>query len=530
MIYISSASGSALGQCHQAALAHYEALAANEPMIKLAKLREAAGDGGHGGLIIDYLAQVQKFTDDVIAFVADNVGSIEGGYCGSAAIIAVMLLRKLYGQYVPEDVCARLRGVCKDVFSNFTSWLETADGTSQWQKDCGVAVSLVYVAREINADPKAVKRMVAVAMVLLAGVIRSSADLEDGIKRTVMQTLFPQLGPLGLTQHKATVGEPHPSFPEVQSRMPCTYRQTSENYFQKCTTDGKKVRVSREEYMSHQRKRGKMKHGKAKARRRLTGGEIDWEDWLDTSNLRQIGKGGYGTVYVRDDDPSYVMKQSVRRETCRQWNVENHKLSVVKSFLSEVHGADELARIVFHDAYHVDQSHESCSAIMLRVRNGKDPEVDQPLHAKYQHESLDVLEKYGYDAGLQQLDKLGVVDIRYIKSLARLFARLHYVAQNNGWDTEVLAGTTYDDPKIRLYVIDFDMTEDLRQCEDMDKYAESCFHTLVTGYFPKPGSWGYTEFKDAYIRTAEQHDRGDLALDVINRVEEFHDKYPSSLF
>ena len=316
--------------------------------------------------------------------------------------------------------------------------------------------------------------------------------------------------------------------------MPCTYYQTSANYYQKCTPAGKKVRVSKEEYLSNQSKKksGKMKQGKAKIGRRHTGGEIDWEDWLDTSNLRQIGKGGYGTVYVRNDDPDgYVMKQSVKRETCRQWNVENHKLSVVKDLLSKVNGANELARIVFHDAYHVDPSQEACSAIMLRVRNAADPDVDQPLHAKYQHESLDVLEKYGYDAGLAQLRSLGVVQIPYIVSLARLFARLHYVAKNNGWDTEVLAGTTHDDPdKVRLYVIDFDMTEDLRHCEDMDKYAESCFHTLVTGYFPKPGSWGYPEFMESYISTAKQHGMGDVALDVQERVEDFHRKYPSSLF
>jgi hypothetical protein len=273
-------------------------------------------------------------------------------------------------------------------------------------------------------------------------------------------------------------------------------------------------------------------------------GVSDPANWRNNSKLVKIANGAYGAVYYHRDPvfAGYVLKQSIKENTCREWNVEYQKLTAVRQRLQQhLPGMllDEYVSIVFHEEYWMNKTAQrnSCNTLMRRVYNHVLPESALPIHAKFQIESLNHKDaSRGFDVGSKQLkDKLGVMPY-HVHHLGRLIAAIHFVGMNDAWDTEVLVGKTKDAVVWKLFVIDFDLTNELNDQMKPGDIVSRLGQSLTQSYYPKPGMRWYDEFKGGYLMLADtcpplgNMHPAQLARKAIAHAEGLHSQFPDGLF
>lgn len=263
--------------------------------------------------------------------------------------------------------------------------------------------------------------------------------------------------------------------------------------------------------MTNHSKKRRVNINKSK-KKKLKGGNINsFLEKIHTDKIIEIGRGGYGIVYLDITQDNSVFKIS-NDGKCKDWinEIEIYKI------LNQNNIDTDLCKIIKMKEYVNDG--KTCCIEFTRVINPRGIELNyviQPLFAEENHNLKHVTR--GLFLGVNELISENIFTIdniqEYIKQLAILMARLHYKLKNDTSDIELFISREND--KIIIYVGDFDRAQFfIDHNEDIiNKLAES-FYTV--NYFPCEGEL-YDIFSTNYIIEAANYGMQEIAKKVLKQ-------------
>lgn len=204
----------------------------------------------------------------------------------------------------------------------------------------------------------------------------------------------------------------------------------------------------------------------------------------------EIGRGGFGIVYVMKTDDTKCVKTSSKKSSCRQWSNEYQKIiDVFKKLESNsIFNSIKTVRIIRPSDF--KETDNNCYMVMPRVFRPEGKDVMKPtIQALFGVETSQVVYKgRGEIIGLEQIRK-------HVKSqdeiekmshdLGIMMGLIHFVAKNDAYDVEVYLGKEAHSKKCRLYIADFDLSENIKS-HDKDTIKRIAWSLDAVPYFPKP--------------------------------------------
>jgi hypothetical protein len=242
----------------------------------------------------------------------------------------------------------------------------------------------------------------------------------------------------------------------------------------------------------------------------LKGGNINsFLEKIDTDKIIEIGRGGYGIVYLDITQANSVFKIS-NDGKCKDWNNEIE----IYEILNKNNIDTDLCKIIKMKDYVNDG--KICCIEFTRVINPRGNELNYTIQPIFQDENFNYKhESRGLFLGVNHLISENIFTIdtikEYIKQLAILMARLHYKLKNNTSDIELIISREHD--KIIIYVGDFDRAQFFIDYNEdiIDKLAESFY---AVNYFPSEGDL-YDIFSTNYIIEATNYGMQEIAKKVL---------------
>ncbi len=247
--------------------------------------------------------------------------------------------------------------------------------------------------------------------------------------------------------------------------------------------------------------------------------------------LTLIGRGGYGSVYATPRYPAYAVKISNKSNTCRAWSNEYRKMMSIHHVL-ERNAIPELSTVRIIKPLGFTEMGDSCAMIMPRIVHPcshSDTDMTPVIQALFGDEkSYMPTSGRGTFLGLKYLDEYFSTEQmeNSVYELGQAMSVLHYIARVNAVDIEVVLGkSSYRSPNYHLYILDFDLSE---QITDYDKSAvESMIWSLLAVYyFPFPsvdkqsGRNLFPFFRNGYMCVAKRVGMEDIAELVMEKYAE----------
>lgn len=206
----------------------------------------------------------------------------------------------------------------------------------------------------------------------------------------------------------------------------------------------------------------------------------------------EIGRGGFGVVYVKKDDPSMCVKVSNKSkgtsQSCRQWSNEFKK---IKEFMTKIvdhplYKKLDMVRVVNPSEF-IDTP-ESCYMILPRIfrpegRDDKRPTVQAQIGWK----SVRIVHKgRGEFIGLQEvLEYISKEDLeKACYELGIMMALIHHIGKNDAYDVELYLGKEANSKKCRFYLADFDLSEKVTEYNP-ETIKRLTWSMDAVPYFPK---------------------------------------------
>lgn len=274
-----------------------------------------------------------------------------------------------------------------------------------------------------------------------------------------------------------------------------------------------------------------------------------------------IGQGGFGTVYGIDELPSVCVKVSNKKNNCRAWSDEYKKLKKIHSILDTNKSYKNLKFVrIIEPLHYYEKKDGNCFMVLNRIYNpyekkymdikksksyatlsrtrsyklsksSKSPispslELSRSvsdLGKKYKNidnykNDLTIHSLFGeigsetYKSSLRGkfigLDLISTYltdsEIEKISyELGQVMALLHFVAKNDATDIELYLGREFKTKKPRIYISDFDMSNDIIDYDD-DTIDKLCWCFQAMPYFPSTSSSDklYELFKEGYRKIA----------------------------
>jgi hypothetical protein len=267
----------------------------------------------------------------------------------------------------------------------------------------------------------------------------------------------------------------------------------------------KKLKISK-----RSKSRKKIKHLK-----KIKGGSID--EFINhiarnPEQIVKIGSGGNGIVYFDKMQRDVVFKVSKKSDKCRDWKKEKIIYDTLNRYNIDTRKCKLLKMINFR--FIESNTDNKCYLELTRVVNplGEDEDYTiQPLFGamssdkKYNETTSNSSHRRGYLLGITELigkkffpSEESIKE--YIKDIAIVLARLHYIIKNDGFDIELFLDKK--DDVVTIYIGDFDLTNFITEYTDVEKdRLLMCFEAIP--YFPNPGQPELFEiFSKQYIKTA----------------------------
>jgi len=235
---------------------------------------------------------------------------------------------------------------------------------------------------------------------------------------------------------------------------------------------------------------------------------------------KELGRGGYGIVYEKIDDPAIAIKVSNKtaNNSCRIWsneyskikeivkNIENHK-SYKKLTMVELlnpinfHDSSSICYMLMPRVYRPDEKRSRTNNSSIIKKN-----IDKPYYTLHTLFGKDTLRKHflgrGEFIGLREIEeylsKETIEQMAY--QLGILLGLIHFVAKNDACDIEIYLGRDATSKKLKLFMGDFDKVSDIEDFKDYSiDHLVWCMESVE--YFPKKEANNelYQLFKNGYL-------------------------------
>lgn len=206
---------------------------------------------------------------------------------------------------------------------------------------------------------------------------------------------------------------------------------------------------------------------------------------------QEIGRGGFGTVYAKKDDPSTCVKVSNKAKlSCREWSNEFKKVS---TFMSVIENNREFKKLKIVRVVKPTEFHETpniCYMEMPRIyRPGGQKDTGPTIQAQLGVTSSRLTHKgRGEFIGLREIrEYMSQEDIEQAaRELGTMMALIHFIGRNDAYDVELYLGKEAGDKKPRFYLADFDLSEVVPTRVDEQTMRRITWSMDAVPYFPRP--------------------------------------------
>lgn len=233
----------------------------------------------------------------------------------------------------------------------------------------------------------------------------------------------------------------------------------------------------------------------------------------------EIGRGGFGTVFVKSDNPSLCIKVSNKgmnnNSTCRQWSDEFKKIT---DMMKNIHMASKSSpsKNSINNLKHVRiieptdfiKTDGACYMVSPRIYRPEGRSLLKPtLQAQFGAASCNTMFKgRGEFIGVQQIKKYVNADTMpaIAHELGLVMGMIHFRGKNDGYDIEVFMGKEANSKKVRFYIADFDLSNPITSYDDATIQRMRWSMDAVP-YFPRPDldAKMFAAFKNAYAFIAQ---------------------------
>lgn len=206
----------------------------------------------------------------------------------------------------------------------------------------------------------------------------------------------------------------------------------------------------------------------------------------------EIGRGGFGIVYIKKDDPSLCIKVSnknkEKNQSCRQWSNEFKK---IKDFMTKIIDHSSYKKLdmvrVVNPIDFID-TNDSCYVILPRIFRPEGRDDKQPtIQAQIGWKSVRIVHKgRGEFIGLKEiLEYISKEDLhKACFELGVMMALIHHVGKNDAYDVELYLGKEANSKKCRFYIADFDLSDKIIEY-NTETIERITWSMDAIPYFPK---------------------------------------------
>ena len=260
--------------------------------------------------------------------------------------------------------------------------------------------------------------------------------------------------------------------------------------------------------------------------------EIFFKKYIKKSDdLKEIGKGDGGIVYIDIKNPLSVYKISKKSNKCRIFNSEKNiydnlnkheidtdlcKLMKMKNFNNKTYNEDTF-----------------CILELIRVINPINSQHYFTIHPTFSEQNrIESHPGRGIFLGLFELNKFGIIkniDLEeYISQLGEIIGKLHFKVKCDTHDMEIFIGREPITKKIILYLSDFDLSKMYINSNDLKDEDINKMSALFTEYIPTNEDIYDTSksnpklrkvFLDSYYKEAIINNEIDLANKIVNNYD-----------
>lgn len=230
---------------------------------------------------------------------------------------------------------------------------------------------------------------------------------------------------------------------------------------------------------------------------------------------QEIGRGGYGIVYIHAEDHALCVKRSDKSgKACREWSNEYKKIMTMMNNINASSHKLILSKMKMVKILAPEQFNETsklCYMMLPRIFRPEGKDVIRPtIQAQLGVQSVQMIHKgRGEFMGLEQLSKIVPAEKLKVAAyeLGLMMGLIHFHGRNDAYDIEVFLGKEKGAKQVRFYIADFDFTEEIKTYDEAT--IERIYWSLdAVPYFPKKdvNPVLYNQFRKGYAKIAPYKD------------------------
>lgn len=212
----------------------------------------------------------------------------------------------------------------------------------------------------------------------------------------------------------------------------------------------------------------------------------------------ELGRGGFGTVFAKKDDPRVCIKVSnkstgapLAAASCRQWSNEFKKMQTFMARVEQHPAFAKLQMVRVVKPIDFVETPRLCYMTMPRIYRPEGRHSSGlTLQAQMGEPSCRLVHKgRGEFIGLKEIRQyVSPSDLKVAaRELGTAMALIHFVGRNDAYDLEVFLGKEANTKKCRFYLADFDLSEEVPAGKLNPQVVERLTWSLdAIPYFPRP--------------------------------------------
>nr|QBK89506.1 MAG: hypothetical protein LCPAC001_00160 [Pithovirus LCPAC001] len=236
-----------------------------------------------------------------------------------------------------------------------------------------------------------------------------------------------------------------------------------------------------------------------------------------------IGKGGYGEIFYKKENPNTIYKQSYT--VCNTLEKEYKMLSsAYRAYITYTQTKKSLRKRI-HILHPYDWSTINSKYCIFKMARIYPPVGEKYVwHPHLGSEDFYLNKLYKTDLHIRGV-QVGHNEIKKYLSLEQaskdsgiLIGIVHYGAKLDAFDTELSMGIikNHKTTLVQLVLIDFDKVSRWNQLSDKQLLENMISSLEAVPYYPEPETKYFSDFRDGYLDVAKHFGYEKLAQDVLN--------------